>query len=163
MGAETLAAAFPVLLNAQRSKTTAKPVAGVGSMSRISSTHGSSSLAQSVVSGSARARDTKSLQRADGTTAGSAANSKSSNKGRSRLEFVGMALALHLLFGRKMREIIFMTKNYAIQAFSFGLQYLQKPWLLFSRTSFYFWLAYTFVVFDIDQIFLLNFLVTSHI
>ena len=56
------------------------------------------------------------------------------NKSRSRLEFVGMALALHLLFGRKVREIALMAKQYAMQFFSFGIHYLQKPWLLFSRT-----------------------------
>lgn len=131
MGAETITTAFPVLLksNSQR-KTMAKPAAG-SSIHGVNSAH-NASITHSVVSGSG-AREAQSLKRTGRTPAAGGPENKSSNRGRSRLEFVGMALALHVLFGRKMREIIFMTKNYFIQAFSFGLHYLQKPWLLFSR------------------------------
>ena len=65
----------------------------------------------------------RSAKRPAGTSAGKG----SKVTGRSRLEFIGMALALHVLFGRKVRDIILMTRQYAVQAFSFGLQYLQRP------------------------------------
>ena len=70
----------------------------------------------------------RSAKRPAGTSTGKG----SKVTGRSRLEFIGMALALHVLFGRKVRDIILMTRQYAVQAFSFGLQYLQRPWLLLS-------------------------------